>query len=198
MAEMFYFGPLKESGHYLFHENGQEVLSFERPHLGIPWIDAEIDGILQPGAPDPGDRLQRRTRPMKEGEALIHYRNGWTALALWDSSVDTRPGCSSTFMIVGMYWFEEMLKLAQERYPARWAKMKFPVVNVTEKDPLCLCRHLGPDGEGDHTGPPWCEPMKRKTCVHPECQAKKFGPCKGFGTLKSATDFIMDESFGGP
>jgi hypothetical protein len=62
----------------------------------------------------------------------------------------------------------------------------------------CLCGHPGPDGQGDHTGPPWCEPMKRKTCVHPDCLAKKFGPCKGFATIKDAVDFITDERLGGP
>ena len=68
-----------------------------------------------------------------------------------------------------------------------------------EKDDpnLCMCGHMGPDGQGAHTGPNW-GPIKRKTCVHPDCLSKKFGPCKGFGNLQSSVDFIMDERFGGP
>ncbi len=129
MSEPFmaYFGPLKESGHFLFHESGQKVFSFERPAIGIPWKDEEIDGPLQPGHPDPADRLQRRTRPMCEGEALIHHKDGWTALSLWDFSVDTRPGSSSTYIAKGTFTFEEMVELAKTRFTVRWNKMGFPV-----------------------------------------------------------------------
>ena len=38
---------------------------------------------------------------MRQGEAIIHHKNGWTALSLWDSTIDTRPGCSSTYLAKG-------------------------------------------------------------------------------------------------
>lgn len=63
---------------------------------------------------------------------------------------------------------------------------------------LCMCNHLGPDGKGYHTGPVWCEPLTRKTCVHPDCLAKKFGPCKGFANLQQTAGFLTDERLGGP
>lgn len=73
-----------------------------------------------------------------------------------------------------------------------------PYVAPDKDDPMCLCGHPGPDGLGAHTGPPWCEPLKRKTCTHPDCLSKTFGPCKGFSNMASAIGFIMDESLGGP
>lgn len=127
MTKMYYFGPLNESGHFLFRENGQKVGSWMMSDIGIPWKGEEIDGPLQPGHPDPADRLQRRTRPMCEGEALIHYKDGWTALSIWDFSVDTRPGCSSTYISKGTFTFEQMVELAKAHFTERWNKMRFEV-----------------------------------------------------------------------
>lgn len=122
---MYYYGPYKESGHFFFGEGGRLVLREERQ--GIPWQEREIDGILQPGCPDPKDRLKRRTRPMVEGEALLHHKNGWTAVSFWDSSVDTRPGCNSTYIAEGDFSFPEMVEMAKERFAERWSRMKFQV-----------------------------------------------------------------------
>ena len=122
---MAYFGPWDRSGHYFFNEDGYEICSDERKRL--PWSNFEIDGVLQPGCPDPNDRLERRTCPMIEGEALIHYKNGWTALAFWDCSVDHRPASSSTYIAEGTYTFEQMVELAKTRFAVRWNKMKFQI-----------------------------------------------------------------------
>lgn len=122
---MVYYGPWAQSGHYFFYENGQEVYSEERSKLG--WKMTEIDGVMQPGCPDPNDRLQRHG-PRVQGEALLHHRNGWTALSFWDSSVDTRPGCNSTYIAEGIFTFEEMVELAKTRFAVRWNKMNFQVV----------------------------------------------------------------------
>lgn len=127
---MVYFGPWKESGHYFFYENGETVYSEERKIL--EWKAHEIDGVMQPGCPDPDDRLQRRGRQI-QGEALLHHRNGWTALSLWDSSVDTRPGCSSTYIAKGMFTFEQMVEMAKKRFAVRWNKMDFQVTLIQQR-----------------------------------------------------------------
>lgn len=66
------------------------------------------------------------------------------------------------------------------------------------RDPECMCGHQGPNGKGMHTGAPWCEPLKKNTCVHPDCLAQRFGPCKGFCNIAGAMGFLMDERLGGP
>lgn len=123
---MYYFGPLKQSGHYLFHEDGEQVslheMSLEPPH---PWHERE-DGALQPGRVFWRGRWVQRG-PMVEGEALIHHFGGWTALSFWDSTIDTRPGSSSTYIAEGTFTFEQMVEMARMRFAERWNRMKFEV-----------------------------------------------------------------------
>lgn len=126
---MVYFGPWKESGHYFFYEDGGTVYSWERAQLA--WKAWEIDGVLQPGSPDPADRLQRHG-PQIEGDALIHHKDGWTALSFMDRSVDKRPGCSSTYIAKGIFTFEEMVEFAKTRFTERWNKMSFQVRLATK------------------------------------------------------------------
>lgn len=122
---MLYFGPLKESGHFLFYDNGEKVLYSEIETAG-PWNLAEIESCLQPGVVLwRGHYVQRHQKV--EGEALLHHKCGWTALSFWDSTIDTRPGCSSTYIAEGIFTFEEMVALAKARFLERWNKMKFEV-----------------------------------------------------------------------
>lgn len=133
MTTVYYFGPLKESGHFLFRENGQQVGSYERPETGIPWKDEEIDGTLQPGMVLWRDHWVQRGSSA-EGLAALHHKDGWTALSMWDSSVDERPGCSSTYIAEGIFTFEQMVELAKVRFKDRWDKMQFEVRLYTAKD----------------------------------------------------------------
>jgi len=121
---MVYFGPYRESGHYFFTEEG--VCHSGDRYQDVPWTAAEIDGSLQPGRVLWRDHWTQRG-PMREGEALLHHKDGWTALSLWDSSVDTRPGSSSTYISKGTFTFEEMVALAKKRFSERWNRMKFEV-----------------------------------------------------------------------
>lgn len=129
--KMFYFGPLKESGHFLFGDNGWALDHDEREKS--PWQAHEIDGILQPGCFIDRWGGWRHEGPQTEGEALVHHKNGWTALSFWDRTVDDRHGCNSTFMAEGTFTFEEMVELAKTRFAERWGKMKFPVVQYKDK-----------------------------------------------------------------
>jgi hypothetical protein len=123
-SEMFYFGPLYESGHYMYRENGQTVYSEDRKD--IPWQGWDIDGKLQPGCFVDRGRWDHRG-PENEGEALLHHKDGWTALSFWDRTIDTRYGCNSTYIAEGILTFEQMVELAKARFPKRWGMMKFEV-----------------------------------------------------------------------
>lgn len=127
---MVYFGPYREAGHFFFDENGWQLMRDEVRKL--PW-QYELDGTLQPGQVLwRGHWVQRG--PMIQGEALLHHKDGWTAISMWDSSVDTRPGCSSTYIAKGIFTFDEMIAMAKERFPERWNRMKFPVVLAKKID----------------------------------------------------------------
>jgi hypothetical protein len=130
---MFYFGPWDGPGHYFFSETGRHVN--EDLIIGFPFGHATgkvaVDGRLQPGRPNKDDRLERRTRPEVEGEALLHHINGWTALCFWDRSVDKRGACNSNYFAEGEFSFDEMIHMAKTRFAYRWDKMKFQVKQVT-------------------------------------------------------------------
>lgn len=126
---MVYLGPLKESGHLMFYETGEEIPYREGDKL-CPWRYNDIDGTLQPGQTLwRGHWVSRGS--WKQGEAVIHHKDGWTALSFWDSTIDTRPGCSSTYIAKGTFTFEQMVEMAKARFSERWNKMRFQVIDVT-------------------------------------------------------------------
>lgn len=126
---MVYFGPWERSGHFMFDERGLEVPYREGETL-TAWPYNEIDGTLQPGRVLWRDHWIQQG-PMREGDAVVHHKDGWTALAIWDSSVDKRPGCSSTYIAKGTFTFEQMVEMAKARFSERWNKMRFQVIDVT-------------------------------------------------------------------
>ena len=121
---MFYFGPWDRAGHFWHVEDGRSVLYAEREKL--PWGD-NADGGLQPHR----EGCRRSYCPCgsgPQGVALIHHKDGWTALSFWDRSVDTRGACNSTYIAEGDFTFEQMVAMAKERFAHRWNKMKFKVI----------------------------------------------------------------------
>ena len=55
-----------------------------------------------------------------DGQARLHYINGWTCLAICDSLYDGRPGSSSTFFTQGVWDFDVMCKISRNAYPDIW------------------------------------------------------------------------------
>ena len=120
---LLYFGCHRESGHFFWVPGMNYARDAERT---LPW--KRVDGVLCPGAgPDPDFPTARMTRPEVQGEAALHHKDGWTALAFWDRSVDERGGCNSIFFAEGVYDFEAMKRLAQEHFPEVWKRFRFKV-----------------------------------------------------------------------
>lgn len=126
---MFYFGPWGEPGHYMFNEHRMWV---HKEEDNIPW-NGQIDGRLQPGCRFEDGRWEHYDADETEGRALLHHKNGWTALSFWDRSVDTRFASNSTYFAEGTFTFEQMVEMAKARFADRWNRMKFEVVSY--KDP---------------------------------------------------------------
>lgn len=124
---MFYFGPWDKPGHYLFDERGRWQIDHPQ---GFPWSAwSGIDGCLQPGCRQVRDRWEH-SGPQNEGQALLHHKDGWTALSFWDRSVDRRGACNSNYFAEGYFTFDEMVEMARTRFAVRWNRMKFQVVAV--------------------------------------------------------------------
>ena len=115
-VDRMYFGcGPSDTGHYFWKPD--EVRYHVSTHTMLmlcPW-GYEVDGTLQPA---------RRT----EGRCLLHRRGGWTALAWWDCSMDTRPGSCSAFLMRGEHDFDAMVAAFKESFPWAHARMKFALV----------------------------------------------------------------------
>lgn len=96
---MFYFGCIPEAG------GGHRYWKFSNGHR-IGWLD---------GVPGPwGDSIDStKISPAygRQGDAYMHYKDGWTALAIVDRTGDSRPGSRSVFITEGHLSFDAMLML---------------------------------------------------------------------------------------
>lgn len=118
--QIFYFGSgLGELGHYLWEPGMGYAVSLHRPGLTIPWRVQELDCGLCPRG------------PQVQGQALVHYSAGWSAMAFWDRSEDDRENSCSVFILEGTHSFPEIVRQAQEHFPEVWDRMKFEVVRYT-------------------------------------------------------------------
>ena len=117
---MYYFGCWDEPGHYLHDPRGR-VLRREQVgpfdvygQMGLP-----LDERFTPGPhPHGGSGLQ------DESFVALTYVRGWTVMAMWDRSVDTRPGCNAAFIREGRLSEADMWALARQHYPRIVARLK--------------------------------------------------------------------------
>jgi hypothetical protein len=110
--KVFYFGYI-DGGHHMYEPGNSLYLM----RLETPW-GSYPDGTLCP------------EKTYENGLALLHHKDGWTALGFWDQSGDSRPGSHSTFLVRGIYTFDEMLALAKAQWAGVFARMRF---QITEK-----------------------------------------------------------------
>lgn len=112
-----YFGCWGNStGHYLFESEYQKP-----PMNTVPWDS--IDGGLAPAG------VKQR-----EGVAELHHKNGWTALAFWDRSVDKRPNSNSALFAEGTHSFDEMIQIAKDNFPQIMNRFNFPIIEIQRPD----------------------------------------------------------------
>lgn len=137
LPRAYYFGCIDRPGHYLWESRPQstrEPILGTRLQPGIryisysladqPWGSA-VDGGLCPGAPDLPEGVAKF---QPEGVAKLHHRDGWTALAFWDRSVDARQNSCSVFLFEGHMEWEAVIFRSRELFPAVWARFTFDVV----------------------------------------------------------------------
>ncbi len=118
--KIFYFGCNTEPGHYMWAPGlgyNREARDFT---YGSPWGHKIDDGLCPKG-------------PEIEGHALIHNKNGWTAISFWDRSVDKRGKCNSNFLAEGAFTFDEMITHAKKYFPEIMARFSYPIIEVKEK-----------------------------------------------------------------
>lgn len=111
--EVLYFGCLRAVGHFLHRTLNREV-RFECQ----PWRNNLDGGLL--------DSLPRQT----EGVVVTAKKDGWTVIAFWDRSVDSRGNSNSAFLIQGDVTAEELLELARNQWPEVFSRPRFPKLSI--------------------------------------------------------------------
>lgn len=113
-------GRFGSAGHML--EPAERNTLEKRRRLGndLPWWHvgskrAGKKGLDTELAPKPKDKL---------GIAALHHENGWTALAFWDRSGDSRGNSNSVFIAEGEHSFAAMKQIAAEHFPRLWERCK--------------------------------------------------------------------------
>lgn len=120
MIEHFYFGCYRETGHYLFASRGHGIQKVHSSSSLLPVDFPCLSGMLDGGFLPPN--LQQA-----QGRASFCHLNGWTIIAFWDRSVDSRGKSHSTFLMRGIFEFEMAKSLSVEAFPEIWKRFTFPV-----------------------------------------------------------------------
>jgi len=118
MSMALYYGCVGSPGHFMHRPGGRRDWDANTPWGRTP------DGTL----------LAKNEKQI-EGRAVIHHKDGWTALSFWDRSVDHRGGSNSNFFIADDLTFDQMLERAKAAFPEVFARFKFDVALATNPEP---------------------------------------------------------------
>lgn len=121
-SPVYYFGCWNQAGHYL-HDPSGRVLSQEK--VG-PFDVYGKTGLPLDGKFTPGPHPQYGTGGLLQDESFVAltYARGWTVMAMWDRSVDTRGGCNANFIAEGRLTEAEMWALARQHFPQIVERLK--------------------------------------------------------------------------
>lgn len=114
MSDIYYFGCIGQSGHYLFRSEAKRARKTDG-RLYHSWMN-RLDGVLAPT-----DLAE------KQGPTARHEMHGHTVLSFWDRSVDKRGACNSILFIPGVMSFAEALEKAREAFPEVFGRLKFEI-----------------------------------------------------------------------
>lgn len=138
LPPVLYFGPWNEAGHYLCDRTGRHLYGEDAKRLGFAnhrlGLSKGLDPCYCPGWLPAG---YERSRPEAEGEAKLTHEAGLTVLGIWDRSVDRRGGCHSTYIAIGTYSAEKMIKLCELAFTRRWRLLTDRVqVRIVDKETI--------------------------------------------------------------
>lgn len=113
---VIFFGSDGSTGHKSRGPTPMPAWKFTRE--GQPWGLA-IDGSLAPLG-----------RNQAQGEALLHHRDGWTAIAFWDRTGDRRMNSNSVFLVNEIVTFDELVDRARREWPDLFNRFDFEVSQI--------------------------------------------------------------------
>lgn len=118
---MYYFGCWGCLGHYLY-DSQQRSVNDDKSEIPHAWRRGALDGAF---APRRGSGRYSEEYP--QGVAAHTSKDGWTLIAFWDRTGDSRGNSSSTFLAKGDFTFEQMVAMAKFEFPDLWKRFRFEV-----------------------------------------------------------------------
>ncbi len=109
---LYYFGCADQPGHHLYDQHGRML------RVAGPFTPFNIDGIFP-----------HRMPGQDESIVSLVYWQGWTVLAMWDRSIDTRQGSNVAFIADTPLSLADMWSLARATYPKIVARLKAAQTN---------------------------------------------------------------------
>ena len=113
--EVWSFGCIGEPGHYLRRPDGRH----EWDAKAQPW-GWTIDGGLCEG---------NKCGPI-DGKTWEHHKDGWTAVAMWDRSGDSRGASCTVFLVHAEATTPQIIEAARIQWPQLFSRRGFPLANV--------------------------------------------------------------------
>lgn len=117
MSIILYFGCWKGDGHFLYDHTGYR--SSRNTEFILPCSIWCLEGLLPPMEKD-------RVEP--EGQVRRILFEGWTMIAFWDRSGDSRMGSKSIFIIEGEFSKQEVIEEAKKQFPELFQRFKVQLV----------------------------------------------------------------------
>jgi hypothetical protein len=123
-VEVLYFGCYRVPGHCLYSK-----VTPNMRYEATPWGNSLDSGLLT------DDYYGADTEPT--GKVVVRHKDGWTAIAFWDRSGDSRPGSNTAFLAKADMTGEELLALARVQWPEVFDRRPggWPPLKIDELEP---------------------------------------------------------------
>lgn len=118
MADVYFFGCWRESGHFLYSKGGRMANDREVPD---EFQMGKLDGASFNATPQTPYRYPpHQPLGVVRLQHIAPAEGGpvWTVLSMWDRSGDSRYNSNASFLTVGVFTVEEMWSLAEKEFPA--------------------------------------------------------------------------------
>lgn len=116
MSEIYYFGCVRNIGHYLFKPSERGPVQPHGPESRkMAWARI-CDGGLGLGDDE---------EPQDEGRGTWAYIRGYSIVSFWDRTVDSRGGSTSSFLLKGMHSFATVIHTAENFFPNIFKRFNF-------------------------------------------------------------------------
>jgi hypothetical protein len=127
----YYFGCIDTPGHFLWTPALRRVFYDAIPQS---WPFGPGGGKLDAGyATGPLPKCGFGPTFEIQSRAKLSHIKGWTVLAIWDRTVDTRPGSNSNFVAKGELDFAQIAALATQHFPTIWKRINDAAPITLEK-----------------------------------------------------------------